>query len=68
VRVQVVADQHDLRSARVPLVTDGPQEVGEIDGRLPLGHRNVPLASQRFKGHEQVGHAAPLVFVVLRRR
>src|ERR1700758_4784908 len=65
-RTEIVLDQYDFLSvgeAGVQLL----ENVGIIDGRVPIRDFHMPPAFQRSEHHEQIGCAVALVFVIMTR-
>ena len=68
VRIEIVLDECDFFNIGKVDVAQVAQEVGIIDACAPVRDRHQTAAFQWREGHEQVGDAGTLVFIVEARR
>jgi hypothetical protein len=64
VGAQVVHDEDDALGCGVLFVRESTEELGEIDGRPPLGGLSHDTTCERLDGHEDVASSATTVLVV----
>jgi hypothetical protein len=62
--VEVVHHQAYLLGLRVEILGQVAYELGELASTPTLTHLHASPTPKRFEGHEEVGHASPLVLVV----
>ena len=65
VRIQLIRHQPDRRGIGIMDIHQLLQALCKVQAGPPLGHFDVPPASQRLEEQEQIARPFPLVFVIV---